>query len=244
MFSLSFIILSLRETSHVLPELYHIVTPRSIRCSPWDLSYCRSEKHHMFSLTFIILSLREASDVLPEIYHLSNRRINLGAKTPVTSFHRRVGAPSGPGAFRAPILPTASANSSSVTLDSGLQLPAVGVPAPAHWWTCYFPRQSLPGTGCRESPLGTGDPCSPLWEAPMDEVYSVPSYKGAPRGRRRGWPEALPTPASSPPWWLAAGASTLRGRPHAGEPPWLRPLAVYGGIWCNGAEHGCTPRRD
>ena len=29
----------------------------------------------------------------------------------------------------------------------------------------------------------------------MDEVYSVPSYKGAPRGRRRGWPEARPRPS-------------------------------------------------
>ena len=28
----------------------------------------------------------------------------------------------------------------------------------------------------------------------MDEVYLVPSYKSAPRGRRRGWPEARPRP--------------------------------------------------
>ena len=33
----------------------------------------------------------------------------------------------------------------------------VGVSAPPHWWTGYFPLPSLPRTGCRQSPLGTGD---------------------------------------------------------------------------------------
>ena len=78
----------------------------------------------------------------------------------------------------------------------------------------------------------------------MDEVYSVPSYKGAPRGRRRGWPETRPTPVSSPHWWLAAGASALRGRPYTVEPPWLRPPVAYGEIWCIDAEHGYTPGTD
>ena len=118
------------------------------------------------------------------------------------------------------------------------------VEAPPHWWNCYPPRPSLPRTGSRQSPLRTEDPCSPLREAPIDEVYSVLSYKGAPGGRRRGWPKARPTSVSSPPWWLAAGASTLRDRPHTVELPWLRLPAAYGEIWCIGAEHGCTPRGD
>ena len=48
----------------------------------------------------------------------------------------------------------------------------------------------------------------------MDEVCSIPSCKGAPRDRSRGWPEARPKPVFSPPSWLVAGASALRGRPH------------------------------
>ena len=74
-------------------------------------------------------------------------------------------------------------------------LPTVEVPATPHWGTCYSPRPSLPGTGCRQPPLGTGDPCSSLWEALIDEVYLVSSYKAALRGRRRGWPEARPLPS-------------------------------------------------
>ena len=76
----------------------------------------------------------------------------------------------------------------------------------------------------------------------MDEVCSIPSCKGAPRDRSRDWPEARPKPVFSPPSWLVAGAFALRGRPHTDEPPWFRPPAAYGGIWCIGAEHRCTPR--
>jgi hypothetical protein len=61
----------------------------------------------------------------PRDRHLSNRVLSLGVKTPATSFHKRAGTPSGPGAFHASIFSTASASSSSVIADSGLQIPAL-----------------------------------------------------------------------------------------------------------------------
>ena len=76
--------------------------------------------------------------------------------------------------------------------------PAVEAPTPPRRWTCYLSRSPLPGTGCRQPPPGTEGTCSPLREAPMGGVCSIPSCKGTPRDRSRGWPEARPKLVSSP----------------------------------------------
>ena len=83
----------------------------------------------------------------PESIPASAASINLGAKTPATSFHRWAGTPSGPGASRAPILPTASTKSSSATLDSGLKLPAVsGGSSSGGWGSCSSSSVNLPSS--------------------------------------------------------------------------------------------------
>ena len=154
----------------------------------------------------------------PRDKHLSNRRINLGAKTPATSFHRRAGTPSGPGAFRAPILPTASANSSSVALDSGLQLPAVSCGSSSGGWgSCSSSSMNLtsssfatPGNRVpTTSSRNRGSMLSVAWaEFVQYHLVRAPAGIGVEAGLL-----ARPKPVSSLPWWLVAGASSLRGRP-------------------------------